>query len=197
MGIDYKKKYLKYKNKYLEAKKIYGGIGAEAIPRCHAIYPVEINKNTYKIDYKNIKDGLYYEFHNEKKDVVGFHLTWNDLEQHYELDYEKNLLDEWKSKGSRDVYAIGKEKKIFKINNKKYIFQPTNEQVYEELIFYNDNTGTHTRFEFPNTDDEEITTTHFKYTKLKPELEAFSEPEPELEAFSEPEPELEAFSEPE
>jgi hypothetical protein len=25
MGIDYKKKYLKYKNKYLEAKKIYGG----------------------------------------------------------------------------------------------------------------------------------------------------------------------------
>ena len=116
--------------------------------------PVEINKNTYKIDYKNIKDGLYYQFHNEKKDVVGFHLTWNDLEQHYELDYEKNLLDEWKAKGSRDVYAIGKEKKIFKINNKKYIFQPKNEQVYEELIFYNDNTGTHTRFEFPNTDDE-------------------------------------------
>jgi len=76
MGLDYKKKYLKYKNKYLEAKKIYGGTGAETIPRYHAIYPVEINKNTY-----------------------------------------------------------------------------------------NDNTGTHTRFEFPNTDDEDITTTHFKYTE--------------------------------
>ena len=32
MGIDYKKKYLKYKNKYLEAKKIYGGDNFEEMP---------------------------------------------------------------------------------------------------------------------------------------------------------------------
>tara|TARA_Y100000591_G_scaffold172407_1_gene148845 strand:- start:2985 stop:3806 length:822 start_codon:yes stop_codon:yes gene_type:complete len=32
MGIDYKKKYLKYKNKYLEAKKIYGGSADGADP---------------------------------------------------------------------------------------------------------------------------------------------------------------------
>ena len=30
MGIDYKKKYLKYKNKYLEAKKLYGGDGGDS-----------------------------------------------------------------------------------------------------------------------------------------------------------------------
>lgn len=93
-------------------------------------------------------------------------LTWNNSEKYYELYYEKSLLDEWEARGHIDITAVGKEKKIFKINNKKYIFQPSI-NIYEELIFYNDNTGTHTTFVYPNTVNEEITTTHFKYTEGK------------------------------
>ena len=51
MGIDYKKKYLKYKNKYLEAKKIYGGENDEKIEHPELIEePKKLNelRKTFK-----------------------------------------------------------------------------------------------------------------------------------------------------
>ena len=71
--------------------------------------------------------------------------------------------------GRAAEYTLLEKKKYLKLRTKN-IYQPTNTQTYEELIFYNDNTE-RTKVREPNTDDQEITTKHFKHrTVTEPEV---------------------------
>ena len=83
MGIDYKKKYLKYKNKYLEAQKLYGGgpthaaaIGAAGF-RAKNMRDFESKFESFKTNVEELKrEGKF-----DAAAAKGLKNEWNKVEK--------------------------------------------------------------------------------------------------------------------